>query len=153
MGINKLFQFNKISSENLYFKCVNNIFYPCNKRFITIYIDFQQQKILSLKKNKFPSIYFNFSCFFISLFNGNKYLLITFLCNFFFFFHFQICIFGTIANILNIMVLTKKDMAKAPINKILKWLAVADMFVMIEYIPFASFKYIYMKPGKLKSKK
>ncbi|KAM7344726.1 G-protein coupled receptor dmsr-1 isoform 2-T2 [Cochliomyia hominivorax] len=60
----------------------------------------------------------------------------------------MICIFGTIANILNIMVLTKKDMAKAPINKILKWLAVADMFVMIEYIPFASYQYIYMKPGE-----
>ncbi|XP_037951213.1 sex peptide receptor-like isoform X2 [Teleopsis dalmanni] len=59
-----------------------------------------------------------------------------------------ICIFGTIANILNIIVLTKKDMAKAPINKILKWLAVADMFVMIEYIPFASYQYIYMKPGE-----
>ncbi|XP_036331761.1 sex peptide receptor [Rhagoletis pomonella] len=59
-----------------------------------------------------------------------------------------ICIFGTIANILNIIVLTKKDMAKAPINKILKWLAIADMFVMIEYIPFASYQYIYMKPGE-----
>ncbi|XP_073846179.1 G-protein coupled receptor dmsr-1 isoform X2 [Musca autumnalis] len=59
-----------------------------------------------------------------------------------------ICLFGTIANLLNIMVLTKKDMAKAPINKILKWLAVADMFVMIEYIPFASSQYIYMKPGQ-----
>lgn len=47
------------------------------------------------------------------------------------------------------MVLTKKDMAKAPINKILKWLAVADMFVMIEYIPFASTQYIYMKQGKI----
>jgi len=63
-------------------------------------------------------------------------------------FFFQICIFGTIANILNVIVLTKKDMAKAPINKILKWLAVADMFVMIEYIPFASYQYIYTSPGK-----
>ncbi|XP_018795764.1 PREDICTED: sex peptide receptor [Bactrocera latifrons] len=60
----------------------------------------------------------------------------------------MICIFGTIANILNIIVLTKKDMAKAPINKILKWLAIADMFVMIEYIPFVSYQYIYMKPGE-----
>ncbi|XP_013098054.1 G-protein coupled receptor dmsr-1 [Stomoxys calcitrans] len=60
----------------------------------------------------------------------------------------MICIFGTIANLLNIMVLTKKDMAKAPINKILKWLAVADMFIMIEYIPFATSQYIYMKPGE-----
>ncbi|XP_055381765.1 G-protein coupled receptor dmsr-1 isoform X2 [Condylostylus longicornis] len=53
-----------------------------------------------------------------------------------------ICIFGTIANILNIIVLTRKEMCKQPINKILKWLAVADMFVMIEYIPFASYMYI-----------
>ncbi|XP_030375135.1 probable G-protein coupled receptor 139 [Scaptodrosophila lebanonensis] len=59
-----------------------------------------------------------------------------------------ICIFGTIANILNIMVLTRKEMAKAPINKILKWLAVADMFVMLEYIPFTCYQYIYMKPGE-----
>lgn len=60
----------------------------------------------------------------------------------------QICIFGTIANILNIMVLTRKEMAKAPINNILKWLAVADMFVMLEYIPYTTYQYIYMKPGK-----
>ncbi|TMW54532.1 hypothetical protein DOY81_000326 [Sarcophaga bullata] len=56
----------------------------------------------------------------------------------------MVCIFGTVANILNVMVLTKKDMAKAPINKILKWLAVADMLIMIEYIPFVSYQYIYM---------
>ncbi|XP_023031798.1 G-protein coupled receptor dmsr-1 [Drosophila willistoni] len=59
-----------------------------------------------------------------------------------------ICIFGTIANILNIMVLTRKEMAKAPINNILKWLAVADMFVMLEYIPYTSYQYIYMKGDK-----
>ncbi|XP_017865818.1 G-protein coupled receptor dmsr-1 isoform X1 [Drosophila mojavensis] len=59
-----------------------------------------------------------------------------------------ICIFGTIANILNIMVLTRKEMAKAPINNILKWLAVADMFVMLEYIPYTTYQYIYMKPGE-----
>ncbi|XP_037046567.1 sex peptide receptor isoform X2 [Bradysia coprophila] len=53
-----------------------------------------------------------------------------------------VCIFGTIANILNIIVLTRKDMSKTPINMILKWLAVADMFVMIEYIPFSYFHYI-----------
>lgn len=50
--------------------------------------------------------------------------------------------FGTFANILNIVVLTRKDMANAPINKILKWLAVTDMFVMIEYIPFATYRYL-----------
>ncbi|XP_016930284.2 G-protein coupled receptor dmsr-1 isoform X2 [Drosophila suzukii] len=60
----------------------------------------------------------------------------------------MICIFGTIANILNIMVLTRKEMAKTPINNILKWLAVADMFVMLEYIPYTSYQYIYMRPGE-----
>lgn len=45
------------------------------------------------------------------------------------------------------MVLTRKEMAKAPINNILKWLAVADMFVMLEYIPYTTYQYIYMKPG------
>lgn len=61
-------------------------------------------------------------------------------------FELQICIFGTIANILNIIVLTRKDMSKTPINTILKWLAVTDMFVMIEYIPFSL--YMYISPGK-----
>ena len=63
-------------------------------------------------------------------------------------FFLQVCIFGTVANILNVMVLTKKDMAKAPINKILKWLAVADMLIMIAYIPFVSYQYIYMNARK-----
>ncbi|XP_031640943.1 sex peptide receptor [Contarinia nasturtii] len=57
-----------------------------------------------------------------------------------------ICIFGTIANILNIIVLTRKDMSKTPINTILKWLAVADMFLMIEYIPFSIHMYIGPRP-------
>ncbi|XP_055708444.1 G-protein coupled receptor dmsr-1 isoform X2 [Phlebotomus papatasi] len=58
-----------------------------------------------------------------------------------------ICIFGTIANILNIIVLTRKEMCKAPINIILKWLAVTDMIVMIEYIPFSTYMYLIF-PGK-----
>ncbi|XP_058464988.1 G-protein coupled receptor dmsr-1 [Malaya genurostris] len=52
-----------------------------------------------------------------------------------------ICVFGTIANILNIIVLTRKEMTKIPINRILKWLSVTDMFVMVEYIPFAFYMY------------
>lgn len=62
-------------------------------------------------------------------------------------FQFQICIFGTIANILNIIVLTRKDMSKTPINRILMWLAVTDMFVMMEYIPFSCYMYLIF-PGK-----
>lgn len=61
--------------------------------------------------------------------------------------HSQICIFGTIANILNIIVLTRKDLCKNPINIILKWLAVADMFVMMEYIPFSCYMYLIF-PGQ-----
>ncbi|XP_057669984.1 G-protein coupled receptor dmsr-1-like isoform X2 [Diorhabda carinulata] len=48
-----------------------------------------------------------------------------------------VCIFGSVANILNIIVLTRKEMSNAPINRILSALAVADMLLMIEYIPFA----------------
>ncbi|XP_050309670.1 G-protein coupled receptor dmsr-1-like [Anthonomus grandis grandis] len=47
-----------------------------------------------------------------------------------------VCLFGIITNCLNIIVLTRKDMATAPINKILTALAWADMLLMIEYIPF-----------------
>ncbi|CAO1348407.1 unnamed protein product [Diamesa serratosioi] len=56
-----------------------------------------------------------------------------------------ICVFGTIANILNVIVLTRKDMCKTPINSILKWLSLADMVVMIEYIPFSYYMYLVMK--------
>ncbi|CAO1302249.1 unnamed protein product [Diamesa hyperborea] len=56
-----------------------------------------------------------------------------------------ICVFGTIANILNVIVLTRKDMCKTPINSILKWLSLADMVVMIEYIPFSYYMYLLMK--------
>nr|CAD7260610.1 unnamed protein product [Timema shepardi] len=55
-----------------------------------------------------------------------------------------VCIFGTVANLLNVAVLTRKDMANAPINRILTWLAVADMLVMAEYVPFASYTYLVL---------
>lgn len=56
----------------------------------------------------------------------------------------MVCIFGTVANILNIMVLTRKDMVIAPINRILSCLALADVLVMIEYIPFAIYEYFVL---------
>lgn len=59
----------------------------------------------------------------------------------------QICILGTIGNILNIIVLTRPELGNTPINLILKWLAVTDMFVMMEYIPFTCYQYIIL-PGK-----
>ncbi|KPJ09634.1 putative G-protein coupled receptor B0563.6 [Papilio machaon] len=53
-----------------------------------------------------------------------------------------VCTIGVLANSMNIAVLTRKDMAAAPINRLLKWLAVADVFVMVEYVPFAIYKYL-----------
>lgn len=58
-----------------------------------------------------------------------------------------VCVFGTIANILNIAVLTRKEMVCTPVNRILTGLAVADMMVMLEYIPFAYY-YYFVLPRK-----
>lgn len=59
-----------------------------------------------------------------------------------------VCVFGTVANILNIMVLTRKDMVVAPINRILTGLASADMLVMVEYIPFAIYVYLVLPENR-----
>ena len=53
-----------------------------------------------------------------------------------------ICILGTIFNMMNILVLTHKDMRTNPINLLLTGIAVADMMVMVEYIPFAVHLYL-----------
>ncbi|GBP52414.1 hypothetical protein EVAR_4697_1 [Eumeta japonica] len=55
-----------------------------------------------------------------------------------------ICLFGSLANALNVAVLTRRDLAAAPINRLLKWLAVADVFVMLEYVPFAIYRYMVL---------
>ncbi|KAH1004172.1 G-protein coupled receptor dmsr-1-like [Dendroctonus ponderosae] len=47
----------------------------------------------------------------------------------------SVCIFGSIANILNICVLRSKNM-RSPTNYILTALALADLLVMLQYIPF-----------------
>lgn len=52
-----------------------------------------------------------------------------------------VCILGTIANTLNIIVLTRREM-RSPTNAILTGLAVADLAVMIEYIPYTIHDYI-----------
>lgn len=52
-----------------------------------------------------------------------------------------VCFFGSIANVLNICVLTTKEM-RSPTNLILTGLAVADLLVMLEYIPFTYNRYI-----------
>ncbi|CAH2089633.1 unnamed protein product [Euphydryas editha] len=54
-----------------------------------------------------------------------------------------VCLFGSLANALNVAVLTRRDLAAAPINRLLKWLAVADVFVMMEYVPFAIYRYLF----------
>ncbi|GIY64034.1 sex peptide receptor [Caerostris darwini] len=54
---------------------------------------------------------------------------------------FACCIFGITANILNIIVLTRKNML-SPTNAILIGLAVSDIFVMSSYLPFTYHNYI-----------
>ena len=54
-----------------------------------------------------------------------------------------ICVLGTIFNMMNILVLTHKDMRTNPINLLLTGIAVADMMVMVEYIPFAVHMYLF----------
>ena len=53
-----------------------------------------------------------------------------------------VCFLGTLFNIVNIMVLTHKDMRTNPINLILTGIAVADCLVMVEYIPFSIHMYL-----------
>lgn len=48
----------------------------------------------------------------------------------------SICTFGVLANTLNLIVLTRKEMINST-NAILTGLALADLFKMAEYIPFA----------------
>lgn len=54
----------------------------------------------------------------------------------------MVCIFGSVANVLNICVLTTKNM-RIPTNFILTGLAVADLLVMLEYLPFALSVYLH----------
>lgn len=56
-----------------------------------------------------------------------------------------VCIFGSIANILNIVVLTRPEM-HSPTNCILTGLAVADLLVMLICIPISFHAYIFKTP-------
>lgn len=51
------------------------------------------------------------------------------------------CLFGITANILNVIVLTRKNMISAT-NAILTGIAVADMLVMLSYLPYTFHTYI-----------
>ncbi|KAK9302802.1 hypothetical protein QLX08_005296 [Tetragonisca angustula] len=55
-----------------------------------------------------------------------------------------VCIFGSIANVLNILVLTRREM-RSPTNIILTGLAIADLLVMIDYIPYVIHFYLYRR--------
>lgn len=52
-----------------------------------------------------------------------------------------VCFFGSVANVINICVLTTREM-RSPTNLILTGLAAADLLVMLEYIPFVYNRYI-----------
>lgn len=46
-----------------------------------------------------------------------------------------VCVFGSVANVINMVVLTRRSMV-SPTNAILTGLAVTDLLVMVEYIPY-----------------
>lgn len=56
-----------------------------------------------------------------------------------------VCLFGMLANVANIVVLTRKNMITST-NVILTWLAVADLFTMLDYFPFSMHFYILKDP-------
>jgi len=53
-----------------------------------------------------------------------------------------VCFLGIILNLLNLIVLGHKEMRSNPINLILFSIAVADILLMVDYIPFAVHMYI-----------
>jgi hypothetical protein len=60
-----------------------------------------------------------------------------------------VCSFGSLANLLNVAVLTQKELRRAPINRILTSIAAADVLVMLEYVPFAVYEYIVLPERRL----
>lgn len=57
----------------------------------------------------------------------------------------MVCLFGMVANSVNIVVLTRKNMLSST-NVLLTWLAVADLFTMLSYFPFALHFFIFKGP-------
>ncbi|CAB0034518.1 unnamed protein product [Trichogramma brassicae] len=60
-----------------------------------------------------------------------------------------VCGFGTLANLVNLAVLTRRELRLAPVNRILTGLAGCDVLVMLEYIPFAVYEYIILPERRL----
>lgn len=56
-----------------------------------------------------------------------------------------VCVFGIVANVANIVVLTRKNMITTT-NIILMWLAVTDTMKMLDYVPFVTYFYILKDP-------
>lgn len=63
----------------------------------------------------------------------------------------MICVAGSVANLLNILVLTRKDMI-SPTNVVLTGLAIADLAVLLEYIPYSSHTYLRPKSHSVKDR-
>ncbi|XP_065173271.1 G-protein coupled receptor dmsr-1-like [Atheta coriaria] len=61
-----------------------------------------------------------------------------------------VCIFGSVTNVFNICVLTTREM-RWPTNLILTGLAVTDLLVMLEYIPFLSHYYLAPNAKQMQS--
>jgi len=61
----------------------------------------------------------------------------------------MVCVSGAIANILIMVVLTRKEM-RTPVNLMLLALAIADLLIMLEYIPFALHMYVVDNPPEVK---
>lgn len=55
-----------------------------------------------------------------------------------------ICVVGSLANVMNIIVLTRKDMI-SPTNVVLTGLAIADLAVLLDYIPYTC--HMYLRPN------
>lgn len=53
-----------------------------------------------------------------------------------------VCVFGSVANVINMAVLTRRSMV-SPTNAILTGLAVTDLLVMVEYIPYTMHQYMW----------
>jgi len=57
-----------------------------------------------------------------------------------------VCLFGIVSNAMNVVVLTRRNMVTAT-NYILTALAVADIFTMMSYLPYAVYFYCVAVPN------
>ena len=53
------------------------------------------------------------------------------------------CCFGIIFNVSNFVVFCQKEMIRSPINRILLSITVADLLLLVEYIPFCMHEYLW----------